>query len=209
MKKLSFETVGSIAAIVVSIVALFIAWDEARILRRQQHASFLPIVNINSSLSRSAERLVFSVELVNDGVGPALVKRASLTVGGEEVLSLPDFQRLLLPGALKFNGVEDPDVGTDFGSSLGVLSVGEAARVMQIDWPADAAKSAAFEELKQRIFQSAREDLEFSLCYCSVFGRCWRASSAANADPARVKACPEDGRDVTSLILQTSLMESE
>ncbi|GAB4529458.1 MAG: hypothetical protein Tsb0010_11540 [Parvularculaceae bacterium] len=209
MKKLSFETVGSVAAIVVSIAALFIAWDEARIMRRQQHASFLPIVNVDASLSRGVDRLVLSVELVNDGVGPALVKQASLFVGGGEVSNFSEFQRRLLPEALRFDGVEDAAVSTDFGSSLGVLSVGEANRVMRIEWPANDRNSAAFEELKQRIFQASREELEFALCYCSVFGRCWRASSAANVEPERVKTCPLDGHDVTSLILQTSLMDSE
>ena len=96
---------------------------------------------------------------------------------------------------------------TDFGSSLGVLSAGESNTVMQIDWPETEERFSAFEALKRRIFESGDGELQFNLCYCSVFDRCWRASSSADAEPERVNACPTDGHDVTELILQTSLMD--
>lgn len=198
-KRLSFnfETVGSIAAMVIGACALFVAWDQAQIMRKQQHASVLPAVSITSGFSTEPEGYAMRVAIKNDGIGPAMIESAELVVDGAPVSDWADLRDRLLP----------PQLHADFSSSLdsaiGMLAAGEKSEAILIFWPRNEETRAGFEALKARVFAADTAETYFGVCYCSVFEKCWVAGPENASRPKPVKKCESAGEDVVARLLQT------
>ena len=195
---LNFETIGSIAAIVIGACALFVAWDQAQIMRKQQHASVIPAVNIASGFSSDPDAYVMTVTISNDGIGPAVIESAALYVDGEPVRDWPDFRDRLLPPGLH------GDFSSNLDSAIGMLAAGEKSVAIQFLWPRSEETRAGFEALKARAFSADSAKTYFSVCYCSVFEKCWMTGpEKSTARPEKVKKCEHAGDDVVARLLQT------
>ena len=184
MKKLSFETIGSISAIVVGVAALFITWEEARIMRNQQHGGVLPLLSPDFSVSVKEGSLVLALAVSNEGVGPALVESIYVTIDGERIDSGADFMRRLF-GDSRPSGSASI-VGSDL--EMGVLGAGDEVSLFTAAWPATPENVEAFQVLGERYVNNDGPVVSLTSCYCSVFGRCYE--SAGRDRPRRVQACP-------------------
>ncbi|PQA87965.1 hypothetical protein [Hyphococcus luteus] len=194
---LSFETIGSIAAIVIGACALFVAWDQAQIMRKQQHASVLPVLNVSGGLSSEGDRHVLTVSVRNDGIGPAVIESADLFVGGAPVKDWPDLRDRFMPEALR------KDFQSNLDTAVGILAAGHEAQAIVFSWPSNEETDAGFEMLRQRVFSGDPDDAFFGVCYCSVFDRCWKNTPDNRAVPEPVKSCERAGSDVVARLLQT------
>ncbi len=200
---LNFETVGSIAAIVIGACALFVAWDQAQIMRKQQHASVIPAVSIASGFSSDAESFVMTVTVNNDGIGPARIESAALYVDGAPVRDWPDLRDRFLPPALH-QGFQ-----SNLTSAIGLLAAGAQSTAIQFSWPRNEQNRIGFEALKARAFTADANKNYMTVCYCSVFDKCWITGSERNsARPTKVKKCNDAGDDVVARLLQ-SISEDE
>lgn len=184
MNKLSFETVGSISAIVVGVAALFIAWEEARIMRNQQHGGVMPLLSPDFSVSGDEERLIIALAVSNEGVGPALVESAYVTINGERADSREEFMGRLFGDAQPSGSASV--VGADL--EMGVLGASREVTLFSVAWQATEENVAAFQALGQRYVDGDGPTVSLSSCYCSVFGRCY--SSTGRERPQQVKRCP-------------------
>ena len=202
-KRLGFETVGSIAAMVIGACALFVAWDQAQIMRKQQHASVIPILNVTGGFSSDGDGHVMTVSIKNDGIGPAIIESATLTVGGADITDWPDLRDRFLPAALRAH------YDTSLDSTIGVLAAGERSEAIRFYWPKGEGRDEAFAALKARVFSSTDQGAIFSVCYCSVFDRCWRAGAGETARPQSVKRCEDQGEDVVARLLESISNETE
>lgn len=194
---LNFETIGSIAAIVIGACALFVAWDQAQIMRKQQHASVLPAVNVASGFSTEDDGYVMTVTLRNDGIGPAMIESAALYIDGEAVKDWPDMRDRLLPPALHHH------FSSSLDSAAGMLAAGERSEAIRIVWPRNDETRAGFEALKARVFAADPGQTHFSVCYCSVFDKCWISGPETAVRPQPVRKCENPGDDVVARLLMT------
>lgn len=201
--RLNFETVGSITAMVVGVCALFIAWDQAQIMRKQQHASVLPVVNISSGFSSAGAENVLKLSIENVGIGPALIESAVLTVSGKNIAGWDDMKTHFLPEALHNNYT------SSFDTTIGVLAAGKQRNVMTISWTRTDDSDDAFSHLKSSVFAAAETSPDFSVCYCSVFDRCWRTAALGDSTPVPVDECANKGMDAIAMLIQTIPEESQ
>lgn len=184
---LNFETVGSIVAMIVGVSALFVAWDQAQVMRAQKHASVWPIVSSDFVISgdENSRTLEFVVE--NAGVGPALVESISLKLNGAAAHRWRELEETLfgaeITGSMAFNG-------NDLEGA--VLAAGESVTVMKGTWSAGEETDAAFQALAARYLEGGAPDVVLEVCYCSVFDRCWQSRDQARS--ADVKTCPAPTR---------------
>ena len=84
---------AALSAVVIGVCALVVSFYEVRIMRADQRASVLPLVELNRSTLRvarndpgasaSVTQLQFNAE--NVGIGPARVKNFRVTVDGRPV----------------------------------------------------------------------------------------------------------------------------
>jgi hypothetical protein len=191
--RLNFETVAALAAIVTSVAAVYIAWQETRIMREQQHASVIPIVSSGVGISNSAggqPELRFHLE--NAGVGPALVQNVTMRLAGEPLNSWLALEAAVLPEAL--HGASDFEVNR---LENHVLQAGRTVSVLVVKWPPTEETEQAISGFFEDVVSGRRNVPVLEACYCSVFDRCWR--TVPDSQPRRVDACPASTDFITNM----------
>ncbi|MEN1729187.1 MAG: hypothetical protein AAGJ52_12175 [Pseudomonadota bacterium] len=94
-----FETIGSISAIIVGVAALYVSWDQGRVMRDEVRASVWPVVQMSGYINRRNDQLVIGLSLQSAGVGPARVERITIRQSGDLVTDLADLLERMPPGA--------------------------------------------------------------------------------------------------------------
>lgn len=177
----NYQAVTAVSAILVSVIALFVAWDQSRVMRAQQHGAAYPVVQVDGFVNSTTEHISIGVRLANNGVGPALIRDISLTRDGVVQTDLDD---LLddLPG----------EYDLSWSALVGrALAPGEDVTPIRMSWlqgsvDPDALRSVAAEW----------DSWDLTICYCSVFERCWISSPAGGAAAEPARQCEGDGPDL-------------
>ena len=175
------HTVTSVAAILVSVTALYVAWDQSRVMRAQQHGAVVPALQVDGSISDSSGRLNLSLRVANNGVGPAFIETVEVYRDGvlqEDLAGLTGI-------------VGRPSNDVSWTSMVGrVVAPGQSVEPARLSWPRD---EIGMEAIRSLAAEFARWDAQ--VCYCSVFDRCWVASSS-NTRPEEVRRCEPGDHDV-------------
>lgn len=90
---INFQYFGTIAAMVISSLALMVSVYEASILKSQQEAMVWPYVKIDVSYSAEG----FTIAAYNNGIGPALINSMEVSYNGEAVKDYLALLDLLKP----------------------------------------------------------------------------------------------------------------
>jgi len=185
--RLNFETFGAIGAIVVSVAALFVAYDQAVVMRVQQHAAVIPIVMVDMSIHQDEEANIVDLSIENVGVGPAMIFSATPALGDQPLDRWTDLSQQLFG--------DDAPEATQLSASTAttVLAAGEAATVLGIRWARSEEGDATLIRLAQEIGLGTAPPLSIDICYCSVLERCWIAGGADENFPAPADQCTPSG----------------
>ena len=183
------EFLVAICALVSSIMAVYMAWDQGRVMRAQQHGMVYPVLQVDGSSSNTPDNSTTGITVRNSGVGPALIESVALRIDGQKVSSLPEvLARLPLP-----------DSDSSWGLAGRALAPGAEVEVIHLRWARDRV---SVEDIRDVVASS--DEWELEICYCSVFGRCWQTESIGQGRAASVEACiPED----TDLFAQFSIRD--
>ena len=175
------EMLIAICAVLTSVIALFVAWDQGRVMRAQQHGAVFPVVQIDGFVSTSSDMASMGLRLSNSGVGPALIESVRMLKDGEPVESL-------LPYAERFPAGYERSWSSLIGRAI---APGDKVVPLRVDWPHGAVSS---DQLNAAAADWGRLDLE--ICYCSVFKRCWIAHGLGKALAEPVKRCERSDTDI-------------
>jgi len=181
---LNFETIGSITAMFIGACALFVAWDQAQVMRAQQHASVWPLISADFTLDQADKAMFVEMTVANKGIGPAQVESVSLTVNGEKTLRWAALERGLF-------GDNAPKGSMSFGGSDiegTVIGAGDTVSMFKAFWEINDENMDAFRALAMRYVTGEGAVVDLSVCYCSVFDRCFVAEGGNK--PRRVQVCP-------------------
>ncbi|MEA1940649.1 MAG: hypothetical protein U9P68_00225 [Pseudomonadota bacterium] len=178
------QTLTGIGAMLVGIAALFVAWDQGRVMRAQQHGAVVPVLQLDGFLMSRPETRSIGLRVYNNGVGPAMVESVSVRRDG---VAMSDFSQL-------FEYVPD-DQDRSWASLAGrTLAPGGMIEPIMVVWPRDALEGS---DLGALLEEWARWEAE--ACYCSVFDRCW-TTNTSNARPQPVRQCVAQQDDVFQTI---------
>ncbi|WP_100643587.1 hypothetical protein [Alteromonas facilis] len=195
--KLNLETLAAVTAIIVSVAALFVAWDQSQVMRAQQHASVWPIVDVDMTIDADESSLYIALEAVNLGVGPALLKSSSLSINGQAIETFEEFDNLALVPELQ---------GTRriFSSPLrGIMGAGQSKTILRISWEQTEENKAAFVKLASKYIGDDAADIDVGVCYCSVFDKCWSFNEDSNSEPTLVEHCPTMEQDPIEKLMRS------
>ena len=170
------EMLVGVSAVVIGVCALGVSLYEASLMREQQRAAVLPILELGRSFYLTPEdegtekwRLSFSAE--NVGIGPARVVDFVVTVDGQPQATWGEAIGTLL----------DRKADVRYGQST------ISGRTIPPD------RSITMFELADRSLardiMDQFERLDFSACYCSVFGECWTTSYSTFGAVSAVAHC--------------------
>ena len=176
---------AAFCALVVSITSLFVAIRHGQSMERMAEAN-AKLVQANSwpllQRFQSDEgpdgTRVYSLYVINNGVGPAKVESVEVAWKGQPVHGAHELLRLCC------NRGQDPAAPRVETSGLmgSVLRAGEIRRMLE--FPEDAPHAALTDRLSVSL-----NDIQWKVCYCSVFDECW-VSDLETMHPQSVKECP-------------------
>jgi len=162
--RLRFETVGSISAIVVGAAALFISYDQSRVMRAEQHASVLPALQVDAFTSTQDDMFRVGLRVSNNGVGPAFIESATLTRNGARRDRID-----ALFGVMPASTTDRSWMAMQGRS----LAPGQTVEAFSVAWSRDTVEDAQIAALLSKL-----DEWDVTLCYCSAFDRCWTSSAA-------------------------------
>ena len=172
--KISFETVGSITAIIVGIAALLLSWDQGRLMREEIRASVWPALQVDGFVDKNDESLRMGIRVQNAGVGPALVQQISVLFRDELLSDINALTQKMPPQA-------ERSYETITGR---VIAAGDEVTPFTFRYQPDKDNdNDAIDELYR-----IANDWVVEICYCSTLKQCWVSDLNASA-PREVKQC--------------------
>ncbi len=176
--RLRFETVGSIMAIVVGVAALWVSWDQGRVMRQEMRASVWPALQVQGFVDTAGGDLAIGLSVENAGIGPALIERITLYDGDDLVVDLEDLRARVDEAAdLSFDTVTGRVMGAGTRFRPFIFRFDDPEALLGTDGPVTPVMASA-------LIGSWRAEI----CYCSSLGDCWTADISTNP-PADVDQC--------------------
>lgn len=174
------EMLLAVCAVITSVIAVYVAWDQGRVMRAQQHGAVYPVLQVDGFVSTNLRTASMGIRVGNSGVGPALIHDVTLSANGVELETL-DAYRDRLPEGYDLSWA---------GLAGRALAPGEEIIPIQISWTRDDIS-------QETLYATAAEwgELELAICYCSVFDKCWRTSAIGSSRKDPVRACADSGED--------------
>ena len=178
------ELVIAITALITSISSIAIAVHHGEIMDRLVQANSIPYMQGGfTDVTPEGER-VLSLDLLNQGVGPAHERSLRVTVDGRYVRSVSELL--------------DAEFGTaqaaEAKSALGLMARNQVKTRFipgggrqQVFRITRTPENARYWDL----LEQAQTKWDVDYCYCSVFQDCWRIASKLD-EPAPVEECVRD-----------------
>lgn len=174
-RRLRVDLIIALAAVCISAIAAAAAGYQTFVINQQFSATVWPYLALNDTYEPG--RVQFRLE--NDGLGPAIVRSANISVDGRTVntwttviksFPLPHHTHLI--GSL--SSVSDGEV----------VRAGDSKILLDLHGPALQPK-AIFD------FQKARR-ISVNICYCSLLQQCWLVHLLSEeSNPRPVRTCPK------------------
>ncbi|WP_276369345.1 hypothetical protein [Chryseolinea sp. H1M3-3] len=146
------EFIVALAAIIVSILTLFVYIYQARIMQEQQHASVWPYIEWDMTISSKDG---FYISVVNKGVGPAIIRSTTLKLDGVSVESpLTYLEKTIgkLDSVALFSAMIDKRV----------IAAGETLELFHV-----------YSDIRHLLPSDLYRRTSYEICYCSIYGDCW------------------------------------
>jgi hypothetical protein len=179
----------AIAAVLVSGLTAGTLIYQTRVIGDQFSATIWPYLSVSTTYDPNGE----TIEVTNDGVGPALVRSAQLRVDGRDVRAWNDYVSVL---------AHDPEVRKAFLRTRTALLAGSASHptlsMSSIGPSSTLRPGETYTLLKVSFLESlpsqalARHSVAIDFCYCSLNGSCWTLHASPgqiNPDPQPVARC--------------------
>lgn len=177
------DLIIAVTAILLSVISLFVAIQNAWTQREMVSASTWPYVTGWIKVGAN-EHGDIQFGIGNSGVGPAKVRSFQVTYKGQVITSAKDLLRRCcgLPADAKTaNAMLGPWMASTVVNDI-VLRAGD-------DQPAFVLRPNPANPALAEQYSKAVKELRFETCYCSVLDECWQTGDVA-MEPVRVKSCP-------------------
>ncbi|MEM1410445.1 MAG: hypothetical protein AAGG79_06850 [Pseudomonadota bacterium] len=170
----------AVCALFSSIIAIWVAWDQSRVMRAQQDGMVFPVLQINGFVSTEEETVSMGVNIENSGVGPALIEAVRAFDREELIETLEPYRENLAPGYnISWTGLTGRAVAP-----------GKEFDAISLEWPRENITQA---QLNRSVL--AWGELDFEICYCSVFQKCW-VTKMETVRAKQVDACDPSPKDI-------------
>ena len=176
------QTLLAVIGIVTGSIALYAGLTEADASRKQQEAAVWPMLQMAiTDYDTRKQEAIFQVSARNAGIGPARIAAFRVAVDG---VAQSDWDETFTSLA----GSHENVLRTYFSGR--VISAGEDVDLVLAR--GDVARTAL-----KKIYDGESR-LEWDVCYCSVFDKCWTSSNKGSTwlKPATaVEECPVYGNE--------------
>jgi hypothetical protein len=172
----------AIAALVVSILTTGTLVYQTHVIEEQYSSAIWPYLGLNTTTNPSS----VEVSLANNGLGPALIRSAQLTIDGRLASSWTPLVTVVHQDAASAVHRKRVPIVSSVGSMDRSTAIrpGENYHMYSIFLPKDVPLTAI-----------TRHKVSIDLCYCSLNGHCWRLIASPGvsngATPQDATSCPD------------------
>ncbi len=178
----------ALSAILISLTSLAIAIHHGRVQQKLVAANSWPFLTWMTSYDFDEGRQMFSLMLLNSGVGPAKLEKLVVRYDGKPVRGWVELLQACCGVPQDFTLDDVREVGFVSGGRVkGVIRANQHVLLLRLARLPDRPK--VWEQ-----FGAARLKLTFDACYCSIVGECWE-SDLKSLHPLSVGQCdatPDD-----------------
>jgi hypothetical protein len=164
----------TIPTFVISIALAYATFVQADATRKIQRSETWPFVSYGTSNATPEGEQEISLNLTNNGVGPAKLEVMEFIYSGKAMPTPREFLRQCCAGASKLAFMSEPVTG--------VLRPGQQRNFIRL--PRTDDNAAIWDRLDKE-----RWKVVVRSCYCSIFDDCW-VTDSRQADPQPVDVCP-------------------
>lgn len=158
-RKIDTGLLVGLMAVAISVISLLIYIFQTRIMVRQLRTSVWPRVEWFHGKTEGTY-----IEVVNKGIGPAIISDHKMRLGGIEIKTLSElFEKLLGPDSESLRCGQSPKCITSYIDGR-VMQPGEAFRPFVV-------ADSLFAFKLDSAFQVSNFEME--ICYCSIYEECW------------------------------------
>jgi hypothetical protein len=172
----STQVLVTLPTLVISFALAYFSFVQADATRKMQRSETWPYVSYGTSNVSPEGKTEISLNLSNDGVGPAQLEELEFIYAGKAMTSPREFIRDCCAGTRPAAFASSPVDG--------VLRPGETRNFIRMP------KTEHNADVWNRL-ESERWKVVVRSCYCSIFEDCWVFDSQKKR-PEPVKACPAD-----------------
>ena len=158
LEKLNTDRILSVSAIMIGLMTLVVYFIQTRLIIDQQHAGVWPCIELSGTNDSkgTTNKEFFRVNVVNKGIGPALIKRVEIKYKGKIYHELTDvFYVAIKSGQSIHNGFEGRTMASN-----------ETIHPIEIPFSVEGHKFA-------QIFY---DSTQIKIYYQSVYGKCFVSS---------------------------------
>jgi hypothetical protein len=195
------EMLIAVCAVISSIAAVYIAWDQARVMRSQEKADVWPILQLTHQTD-SSDTNSYTFHIQNAGVGPALIEDYLIRIPGQpDTKNLRDMVRYFLP----VDALGEP-VFANANLSGRVLRQGAELEPVAAIFPEGEETAEIMQTRISEFVSGESKPAEAFICFCSILDDCWIASTMPdNPRPLEVKSCTQLKETADRLLPPTPL----
>jgi hypothetical protein len=179
----------AIAAVLISAITAGTLFYQTRVIGDEFAATIWPYLSVETTYNADGE----TIEVANDGVGPALIRSAQLYVDGRKAGAWNDYIKALAhdpalrglflraQAAVRAGAGSRATITMTSIAPSSTLRPGESRTLLKISLPFSVPLQAM-----------VRHTVALEFCYCSLNGSCWTLHAVAgqiNPDPAPVSHC--------------------
>jgi hypothetical protein len=164
----------SVSAVTISLISLLLGIGNGDAMKQLVAANSWPFVSIGISNRDEQRGPVLQIVAQNKGIGPAKIEALEVFYKGHAAPNA----RALIHAMLgpQADGVREPYQGATFVGD--VLSSKEIVTVLSVQ---DESVGAA----NLGKLAAEAQNIEFRVCYCSVFNECWISDRTSGLAPPR------------------------
>jgi hypothetical protein len=171
------DIVVASCAVVISVASLWIALQADHTQEQLLKSSVWPYVKFDSSDISAKGTSYVSLQLRNEGIGPAIVRSFAVEYGGKFYPSLHELMAACC------------DVAGEHKLRLQSSTVHAQVIMAHEVFPFIVATPSPTSPRSYERFHATRFDISIRMCYCSVLGDCWFLDSRED-QPRPVSKCP-------------------
>ncbi len=174
--RIEAEMLVAVSAVVIGVCALFVSVYETSLMRKEQRAAVMPLIELARSHFTSddaSDQAQWRLSLLaeNVGIGPARVLDFRVTVDDEPHRSWDSALKALI----------DHDGEIRYGhSTINGRTIPPDRQVVLFDLDDTSLTASIVSEFDR---------LDYEACYCSIFDECWKTSYSRFGTAARVPEC--------------------
>ena len=169
------DLVIAVCALLISTLATAASWWQSRVVADQLSSQVWPYLSLTTTFDPND----VSLDIINNGLGPAIIRSVVLTVDGKPHADPATIMRLLIP--VRKGPIRSQVSSLTAGS---VIRAGGDVRLFRVIAPWLVPE-----------FGANAKRFDIRLCYCSLLAKCWFTTLQGIGDPQPVPRCDPAGDD--------------